>query len=356
MSLADSFSLLPRHALAWACVVAPCMVLAQAPCTDQDCATRLMRGHIATQPGYWISRMARPLTQRIDAAPPALLEYVRLDNLSAGLTSVPRAATLAPDFMRDVRRAFDEIPKPVKRLVSRRLAGIYLVEDLGSTGYTDAIFAADGKPVAGFIVLDAAVLRQRSANAWATWKENTPFNPEPDSTLSARIATASQDSRKNAIQYILLHELGHIASIGAGIHPHWGIAPDAVQQTERLAYFNLSWTIARRENRFVSLFEAAFETRPRVVYYADAMLRGSQMQAVYSQLAATNFATLYAATSPGDDFAEAFASYVHTVLMRKPLQIEIRHAGQDVMRFTSCWAQARCAAKRAILEQLLRTK
>ena len=356
MKLVRAFSLLRRLSVAALCLVAPCTVTAQAACNERDCATGLMRGHVATQPGYWISRMARPLAQRIDAAPTELLEYVRLDNLSAGLTSVPRAATLAPDFLRDVRRAFDEIPTPVKRLVSRRLAGIYLVEDLGSTGYTDAIFAADGRPVAGFIVLDAAVLMQRSANAWATWKENTPFKQEPGFSLTATIATPRQDNRRNAIQYILLHELGHIASIGADIHPHWGIAPGAVQQTESLAYFKLSWTIARQENRFVSLFETAFEARPKLVYYADPMLRGSQMQAVYSQLAATNFATLYAATSPGDDFAEAFASYVHTVLMRKPLQIEIRHAGQDVLRFSSCWAQARCATKRAILEQLLRTK
>ena len=86
------------------------------------------------------------------------------------------------------------------------------------------------------------------------------------------------------------------------------------------------------------------------------MLRGSQMQAVYTQLAATNFATLYAATSPGDDFAEAFASYIHTVLMRKPLHIDIRAGDKAVLRYSSCWAQARCAGKRAILEQLLRAK
>lgn len=353
---AYSFSPLPHLALAAACLVAPWSVSAQATCKERDCATSLMRGHVATQPGYWKSRMERPLAQRIGAAPAELLEYVRLDNLSAGLTNVPRAATLAADFLRDVRRAFDEIPLPVKRLVSGRLAGIYLVEDLGSTGYTDAIFAADGKPVAGFVVLDAAVLKQRSANAWATWKENTPFKPEPGFALNARIASAGGDNRKNAIQYILLHELGHIASIGADIHPHWGIDPSAVQQTENLTYFKLSWTIARQENRFVSLFEPAFDARRDVVYYADARLRGSQMQAVYTQLASTNFPTLYAATSPGDDFAEAFASYVHTVLMRKPLQIEIKHAGRDVLRHSSCWTQARCTGKRAILEQLLRAK
>ena len=356
MRLTISSSRLAHLALASACLATPFNGSAQPSCNDRDCATTLMRGHIATQPGYWKSRMQRPLAQRIGAAPPELLEYVRLDNLSAGLASVPREATLTPDFLRDVRRALDEIPAPVKRLVGSRLAGIYLVEELGSTGYTDTIFTADGKGVAGFIVLDAAVLKQRSANAWATWKENTPFKPEPGFSLTATIAPAGQDNRRNAIQYILLHELGHIASIGADIHPHWGIAPSDVGRTENLAYFKLSWTIARQENRFISLFEPAFETRRDVVYYAQAKLRGSQMQTVYTELAATNFATLYAATSPGDDFAEAFVSYIHTVMMRKPLHIEIRHADRTLLAYSSCWTQARCADKRALLEQVLRAK
>jgi len=356
MRLTISSSRLAHLALASACLATPFNGSAQPTCNDRDCATALMRDHVATRSGYWKGRMQRPLAQRIGAAPPELMEYVRLDNLSAGLASVPREATLTPDFLRDVRRVFDEIPAPVKRLVGSRLAGIYLLDGLGSTGYTDTIFTADGKGVAGFIVLDAAVLKQRSANAWATWKENTPFKPEPGFSLTATIATAGQDNRRNAIQYILLHELGHIASIGADIHPYWGIAPNKVERTDHLAYFKLSWTIARQENRFTSLFDAAFETRADVVYYAQAKLRGSQMQAVYSQLAATNFATLYAATSPGDDFAEAFASYIHTVMMRKPLHIEIRNADGPLLEYSSCWTQTRCAAKRALLEQLLRAK
>lgn len=356
MRLTISSSRVAHLLLTSACLATPCNGAAQPACNERDCATALMRDHIATRSGYWKSRMQRPPAQRIGAAPPALMEYVRLDNLSAGLASVPREATLTPNFLRDVRRAFDEIPAPVKRLVGSRLAGIYLLDGLGSTGYTDTIFSPDGKGVAGFIVLDAAVLKQRSANAWATWKENTPFKPEPGFSLTATIATAGQDNRRNAIQYILLHELGHIASIGADIHPHWGIAPNEVERTDHLAYFKLSWTIARQENRFISLFDAAFETRADVLYYAQAKLRGSQMQAVYSQLAATNFATLYAATSPGDDFAEAFASYIHTVMLRKPLHIEIRHADRPLLEYSSCWTQARCAAKRALLEQLLRAK
>lgn len=342
-----------RQALAILLLILPPCAAAQVACTDRDCAAARMRGHVATQPGFWKNRLSNPIGTRVGAAPVELLDYVQLDNLSAGMPEVPRAAPLAPDFVRDLRRAFDEIPRAVKRLVDSRLAGIYLVDNLGSSGYTDAILDADGKPVAGFIVLDAAVLQRFTANAWATWKESTPFKEDPGHSLKATIETRRNDNRKNAIQYILLHELGHIASIGAAIHPHWSVAPADVPDTASLPYFNLSWSIVHQENQFVSRFEPDFKERRDVVYYSGAMLAAGQMDATYRALLETNFPTLYAATGPGDDFAEAFASYVHTVMMRKPFSIEIRHGRSTTLAFRSCWTHARCAGKRAVIEQLL---
>ena len=343
-------------ALATLFLVLPPYASAQTTCVDRDCAATRMRGHLATQPGFWKNHLASPIEKRVGAAPAELLDYVQLDNLSAGLPEVPRSASIAPEFMRDLRHAFDQIPPAVKRLVSARLAGIYLVDNLGSTGYTDAIFDAEGKPLAGFIVLDAAVLQRFSANAWATWKENTPFAAAPGWLLKTTIETKRNDNRKNAIQYILLHELGHIASIGAAVHPYWGIAPAEVRDAAALPYFNLSWLIERQENRFISRFDAAFRERRDIAYYASPKLAATQMAATYGALAATNFPTLYAATSPGDDFAEAFAMYVHSVMMGKPFSIEISHEGATKLRYRSCWQHPRCADKRRIIESLLGTR
>jgi len=77
------------------------------------------------------------------------------------------------------------------------------------------------------------------------------------------------------------------------------------------------------------------------------------MVPTYDNLEKTNFPSLYAATQPGDDFAEAFASYVHVVLQRRPWQILIYQDGALRKEFGACWDEPRCAAKRALLEQLL---
>ena len=86
----------------------------------------------------------------------------------------------------------------------------------------------------------------------------------------------------------------------------------------------------------------------------QAQLGATDMVPVYERLARTNFPTLYAATSPGDDFAESFVSYVHTVLMKRPREITIRHDGKVAKTYRTCWEEARCAAKCKILEDLLR--
>lgn len=301
---------------------------------------------------FWEAAYARPVEERIGAAPPALVEYLVLDTIAQGIPARPRTPTLTPEFEAEVRAAFTELPAPVRRLASARLAGIYFIEDIGGTGFTDQVMDADGKTPAGaFVVLDPKVLQQRSANAWATWKENSPFAPAAGVTLAAHIEDAAGDTRRNAIQFILLHELGHVISVGRNFHPSWTEPPHPVKEGE-FPYFDLSWRFDPAAKSYVSRFDAQFPQRSKVVYYFGARLSGAAMAGTYERLERTNFPTLYAGTRPGDDFAEGFATYVHVVLMHRPFEIVVAHGGKPVVRFGSCWTDARCAAKREFFDRL----
>jgi hypothetical protein len=340
-------------------LVLPQAAHSQVPaCTGrgQDCG--------AVEPGrdavrtlqYWKAALALPVEQRIGPAPAAMLDYLTQDNIKNSIPNRPRPATLAREFMRDVQQAFAELPAAVKRRLTGKLAGVHFVEDLGGTGFTDEIVDPDSRAVAGFVILDAAVLSAQTANTWATWKESTPFKPQPGFDLAAEIEGKSENNRKNAIQYILLHELGHVLSIGEKIHPSWSIEAKDAPTTSGLDYFSLSWTVARNENRYASVFDRDFPQRSDVRYYFGAKLSGEQMADVYSQLEATNFPTLYAATHPADDWAEALVTYVHTVMMNKPFGIRIFHEGKLVKHYQSCWTEKRCEDKRRIVEQFLKGK
>jgi hypothetical protein len=325
------------------------------PCArgDKECAVKAGRVHVIKKLAFWEPALAKPIEQRIGVAPPELVEFLNLDNIGNDIPNQPHAATLSADFMRDVQDAFAGIPPRVRRLFSTRLVGIYFIEDIGGTGFTDQIDAADGKPVAGFVVLDPSVLEKQTANAWETWKENTPFKPQAGFKLVGEIESKRQDNRINAIQYIMLHELGHVLSIGGNIHPSWTIDAKDVVSTADYPFFELSWSISKEKNRYLTLFDAAFPQRKDVVFYFGAKLSADQMLATYDNLERTNFSTLYSVNHPGDDFAEAFASYVHTVLMKKPFAIRIYRDGKLAKTYQSCWQEKRCAKKRKILEQLL---
>jgi hypothetical protein len=300
--------------------------------------------------------LARPLVERIEPAPPKVVDYLTLDNIANGWRERPRATQAPASFIAEVKAALADLPSSVNLLFVDKLAGIFLVDDLGGTGFTDVIEDASGQQVAGYIVLDASVLGGRNANEWATWKESTPFAPEAGWQLQARIERDAQDSRRGAIQYILLHEFGHVLSIGGNEHPPWTIQPKDAGPTEAYPFFNLSWKVDAKANRYDSLFDEGFTLRRDVVYYAHARLRASQMPATYAQLAKTNFPSLYAATRPGDDFAESFASYVHVVLLQRPWEITIRHGNDPPLVFRACWEEPRCADKRRALEQMLQNR
>jgi hypothetical protein len=127
-----------------------------------------------------------------------------------------------------------------------------------------------------------------------------------------------------------------------------------VPASARFPFYELSWSVDAKENRYVSRFDADFPARRSITYYLGAKLGAQDIVPAYEALRKTDFPTLYAATSPGDDFAESFVTYVHTVLMKRPWEITIRKDGKLAKTYRTCWEEPRCAGKRRILEDLLR--
>ena len=321
---------------------------------DKECLYKAIAASPVKKLAFWKQAFEKPLEQRVGPAPPEVREFLLLDNLVHGYPERPRASTVTKEFHDEVAAALADLPVPVKRRLADRLAGVLFVDEFGGTGFTDSITDGAGGKKTAFVVLDPTVLAKRTANQWATWKENTPFKPEGRYRLSATIEASADDNRRQAIQYILLHEVGHVFAVGEDFGPDWNLKVSEIPAGARYPFFELSWLADRAGNRYESRFEKELPERGKVVYYWGAKLPASAMAAVYEHLEATNFPTLYAATHPGDDFAESFASYVHVVLMGKPFDIVISEDGHVVKSYGSCWKEPRCAAKRRILESYLR--
>ena len=310
------------------------------------CLKSRMERHEVRSTAFWQDYSRGDLEDRLFAPPEPLLDYLHLDNRVNGYDSRPEAAVVDRAFERDVRQALTGLPGPVREAVKEKLIGIFLVRNLGTTGYTEAVVDRQGRPAAGFVVLDVESLR-RTANAWATSRENTVFRNDGEGRLQVTLEEAPDDNPQNAIQYILLHEFGHLVSIGERFHPDWLGKP---KTNETYLFYPLSWKKAK-DGSDVSGFEDVFPERREVRFYAEARLKSSQMADVYRRLAMTNFVSLYGATGPFEDFAESFALYVHSAWMKKPYRVEITQNGTPALIYESCWGLPRCAAKRAVLEE-----
>jgi len=311
------------------------------------------RNHPATDLQSWAGFKDTPLLNRIRPAPAEIVDYITKDNISNSWPDRPVSAPLSQDYKSDFIVAFRDLPEKLKTKLSEKVVGIFLVRGLGGSAYTEAVWDRSARvPVAGFIVLDVSAM-DRTANEWATWKENSPFRSDPHHSVVAEIEKAENNNRKNALQYILLHEFGHVLSIGLGQVAPFGIPVEKLGGIQQFGFSSLSWKI--RENHFESIFDENFAQRGWVKYYSfqKSYLSPRAAPDLYKRLAETNFPTLYAATNPFDDFAESFATYVHSVVLKKPWTIQIQTDGETVETFNLCWNTTRCEAKQKMLEDLL---
>ncbi|MFT5657763.1 MAG: hypothetical protein ACI9KN_001037 [Gammaproteobacteria bacterium] len=320
---------------------------------NQECLQGLVNNHPTRTMPYWEKYFSTPPGDRVFIAPNEIINYINLDNLKNGYPNKTVAALPSKEFFEVIKNALSEIPDSVRKITQAKFAGVFLVNDLGGTGYTESILDEEGNPVAGFIVLDASVLKERTANQWVTWKESTPFKISPSIKINAIIESDKNDNHKNAVQYILLHELGHIISIGGFFHPPWNTNANNIKELEKYDFFNESWRIDQKENKFISRFDSTvLPERKNLVYYFGAELDADQMISTYNNLEKTDFVTVYAATHPADDWAESFVTYVHAVLMKKPFQINIKKNGKTEKSFKLCWGTPRCARKEMFLSKL----
>ena len=85
---------------------------APAPCadTDRECAFKASRDHIVKKHAFWRQALTLPLTDRVGAAAPELIDFLRLDTIAQAIPNRPHASSLTPEFISEVTAALAELP------------------------------------------------------------------------------------------------------------------------------------------------------------------------------------------------------------------------------------------------------
>lgn len=288
-------------------------------------------------------------TKRLSPAPPELLEYLQKQNKLDGFSEVPLAQAPSQKIARACKDISHSLSPALNKLLNERLIGIFCVKDLGSSGFAEEIIDEADHHSYAVIVLDREVLLKRKANEWASWKENSVFQPQKDGfKLHLTIESKKNNNVQNAVRYLLLHELGHVLGLVSGAHPSWSPSGKAI--VADYDFMNLSWQ-NHHENP-VSLFDKSFPERKKIRYYSfgKAQLTNKQIPVVYRKLQqTTNFVSLQGAANVWEDFAESFVTYVHVLIDKKIWQVRIEnHEGKSTV-INSCWKEERCTEKKQFM-------
>ncbi|HUJ74240.1 MAG TPA: hypothetical protein VL359_05245 [bacterium] len=303
---------------------------------------------------FYPDAVGRPIEQKVTVGGPEVLDRALETNLDYGQAIRPRNADADDPLLPELRALLRDLPPAVHRLASRYVLAVYVLQDDYGTGTTEGIQDDQGRWRYSYIALNRTALT-RTANAWATWKENSAFRPQPGAALRVQIEPPESDTRAQAVQFILLHELGHAIGLGLGVHGFWD-AETLPAVTRDSPFVALSWQVDA-DDALVSRYATRFPLLVRARFYRfdKAPLELSQAQDIYRDLSQTNLPSLYGITNLFDDWAESFAIYVHTRLLDKPYQVQVLQGDQVRATYQSCLQVGTCPEKMAYLESVLGT-
>jgi len=303
---------------------------------------------VTTVPQQWTALQQRPLFERILAMPAEVCDFVRQVNLASGLDAEPVAAEPDAAMRADLQEALRGMPGCLLDPVDPLLLGICLGRNIGSSGVTDIVVdKADGRILGCVVLLDVDAFAGHTANSWASWKENLPFELEGGIALDVVIAAPEQDTRAGALQFLLLHEFAHVLTLDAGFLPAWWAeVPDAP-----FPFLDLSWERTPL-GRFAPRPGRDFALRAEADFYGANKLPNDAILTAYSGLEGSDFPSLYGATNPYDDFAECLATWVHVEVLQRPFRLQVAFDGVAQATLDSFWTSPRSKAKRAFMRRL----
>jgi hypothetical protein len=269
-------------------------------------------------------------------------DYIIQMNKIDDFPDIPYRTKIINPLKRALKNIAAKEPLSLKQLKNKYIYGIYFCEKMGGTGLTGLVYSKDKKILGGYILLDANLMKMKG-NDWITYKENSVFQ-EGLQKLKIKIEDPKNNTEESTLNYILLHELGHIISFANNLLPDQG---NKYRDYENYPFSKKDW---KQEN--ISIWDKQFPQRSKIHFYYGDKIPNSEMISVYQNLEKTPFPTLYAAINANDHFAESFVSYVHIYLYKKPWILTISQDNQIIYQMENGIVQERSKREREYIEQL----
>lgn len=330
-------SLAGLAAAAIAAVVLAAAMLSVAGCASQGRGGEL-RKRIADTPAMNLKTYrfdpATPMADRIGPAPDFVLKHLReIDGRDDYEAYAPTAADRELAL-----RYLDLLPAWFDAMLKERLVGIYFVENLLGSAFTEFVLDKDDT-VYAFIAINPATLRT-GLSEWMTAREASCFSGGAASGAGASGSGGAASAagagsgagaavfvdcgtKYKALLYALVHECGHVADY---VYHYTPYAEPTIAElglgTGETPFIEGIWTdYAKPDSR------ADFAGRSDVTFYSTGggpKIPLADAAALYERLANSPFPSLYAAQNWAEDFAECFTWYLFTDRLGERYQVGIR--------------------------------
>ena len=302
--------------------LAAAVVLGAAGCASQGKGGEL-RKKIASTPAMNLKSYRfdpnTPMADRIGPAPSFVLKHLEeLDGRDDYEAYEPTDAdvALALEYL-------DLLPAWFDAMLVERLVGIYFVENLLGSAFTEFVLDKDDT-VYAFIAVNPATLGA-GMSEWMTAREASCFTGA--ATGAGGVAVYVDCGTKyKALLYALVHECGHVADYVYHYTPYTDLAIKELGLGVKAAPFvgNIWAEYAKPEAR------ADFPGRMNVTFYGRGggpKIPVANAGELYLALSNSPFPSLYAAQNWAEDFAECFTWYFFTDRLGQKYKVGIKRGG-----------------------------
>ncbi len=232
----------------------------------------------------------------------------------------------------EIKAAVEQLPPRMKGPIGSRLVGIYFIENMIGSGWTEWFKDDDGNKY--YIMALNHIVLKKDASQWLTDKERTVFAvDDPSYSININIGAGM-----SGFYYIFYHEMGHILDYSTNITP----GEPTGAQAEGFALQQRPGAMDNKTYPFIQNYWMGYRTpakkydfkgRSDVVFYGlfgGPKLKISQAPEIYERLEHSPFITLYGGLSYMEDFAEYFAAYMNIRVLKRPWILTVEHNGETV--------------------------
>lgn len=248
--------------------------------------------------------LSRPLSERIQEIPPVLLKAIKDADQSLGMANAPRYAARTPTAKDAtlVSSYIHLLPKPYQAVFSKKLLGMYFIDNFSGAGMTDWIVDKNNNKYY-YMVLNSALLKA-SMDDWLTYRGDSYFD-KPGKAPRIRVRT---NTDFKAIMYALLHEGAHVIDYELGVTPYSNPLEKKLRGHAGKTFGFTDGVWLQRTHPVAGYdFKHRGKLNPYGAIAKKGLISRSELSLMFSQLTKSPFVSFYGGTSWNEDFADSMA-------------------------------------------------